>query len=89
MLAEHTPEERIYDICNIQSVSAAIQNMLLAATEKGLGSLWICNTYFAYAELTEWLNDGGELLAAVTLGYPDESPSARPRKPIEDVIEWR
>lgn len=25
--------------------------MILAATDKGLGSLWICDTYFAYFEL--------------------------------------
>lgn len=89
LLAEHTPEERVYDICNIQSIGAAIENMLLSAAEKGLGSLWICNTYFAYEELTEWLNVEGELLAAVALGYPDEEPKERPRKRIEDVIEWR
>ena len=41
ILSELTPEERVYEICNIQSISASIQNMLLAATEKGIGSLWI------------------------------------------------
>ena len=38
--------------------------MALAATELGLGSLWICDTYFAYPELCEWLGSDGELLAA-------------------------
>lgn len=88
-LADLTPEERVYDICNIQSISAAIQNMLLAATEKGIGSLWICDIYFAYAELCEWLKSEGELIAAVAFGYPDEFPQARPRKEFEDVVEWR
>lgn len=89
VLAELTPEERIYEVCNIQSISASIQNMLLGATHKGIGSLWICDIYFAYSELCEWLNTEGELLAAVALGYPDESPKERPRKKIEDVVEWR
>lgn len=88
-LADLTPEERVYDICNIQSISAAIQNMLLAATEKGIGSLWICDIYFAYAELCEWLKSEGELVAAVAFGYPNEFPQARPRKEFEDVVEWR
>ncbi len=48
IMEELTTEERVYEICNIQSVSASIQNMLLAATEKGIGSLWICDIYFAY-----------------------------------------
>lgn len=84
-----TPEEHIYEICNVQSISASIQNMLLTATEKGIGSLWICDIYFAYAELCHWLNDGGQLLAAIAFGYPDESPKERPRRKLEDVVEWR
>ncbi|MCI8387345.1 MAG: nitroreductase family protein [Clostridiales bacterium] len=84
-----TAEERIYEICNAQSVGAAIENMSLTATELGLGSLWICDTYFAYDELTKWLNTDGELLAALAVGYADESPSARPRKDIGDIVEWR
>lgn len=82
-------EERVYELCNVQSVSAAIENMLLAATEKGLGSLWICDIFFAYEELCSWMDSDGELLAAIALGIPAESPGARPRKGIEDVIIWR
>lgn len=89
VLAELTPEERIYEICNIQSLSASIQNMLLAATEKGIGSLWICDIYFAYAELCQWLNSEGELVAAIAFGYPDELLEERSRKSVEDVVEWR
>lgn len=82
-----TPEERVYEICNMQSIGAAIENMSLTATELGLGSLWICNTYFAYRELYEWL--GGYPAAALAVGYADEAPSARPRKDIDTVISWR
>ena len=89
ILSEMTPEEHIYEICNIQSISASIQNMLLAATEKGIGSLWICDIYFAYSELCEWLNSEGQLIAAIAFGYPDEFPEERPRKRIEDIVEWR
>lgn len=89
ILSDLTPEERVYEICNIQSISAAIQNMLLTATEKGIGSLWICDIYFAYAELCEWLNREGQLMAAVAFGYPDEFPQARPRKNFDEVVEWR
>lgn len=84
-----TKEEKIYEICNIQSISAAIQNMLLAAEEKGIGSLWVCDIYFAYQELCEWLGDEGELIAAVALGYPDEAPAQRPRKKLDEVVQWR
>lgn len=84
-----TPEERVYEICNAQSAGAAIENMTLAAAELGLGSLWICDTYFAYRELCEWLGSGGELLAAMAVGYADEKPPARPRISMEEAVEWR
>lgn len=84
-----TVEEHIYEICNMQSISASIQNMILAATEKGIGTLWICDIYFAYPELCEWLNSEGQLVAAIALGYPDEFPRERPRKKIQEVVEWK
>ncbi len=73
---------------NIQSIGAAIQNMLLAATERGLGSLWICDTFYADPEIRDWLGRKDELVAAVALGYPDEAPQARPRKSCENVTRW-
>lgn len=89
ILEKLTPEDHIYEICNIQSISASIQNMLLTATEKGIGSLWICDIYFAYTELCKWLNSDGQLIAAIAFGYPNEFPGERPRKKIEDILEWR
>ena len=89
ILSELTPEERVYEICNIQSIGASIQNMLLAATEKGIGSLWICDIYFAYSELCKWLGNDGQLIAAIAFGYPNESPKERPRRKIEDIVEWK
>lgn len=82
-------EERIYEICNAQSIGASIENMILTATDLGLGSLWICDTYFAYEELCDWLHTKGELFAAMAIGYANETPPARPRKDIESIVEWR
>lgn len=75
-------EKRIYEICNAQSIGAAIQNMTISATESGLGSLWICDTFFAHQELMDWLNTEGELFAAFTLGYADENIQAQDREKI-------
>ena len=74
-------DERVYEICNAQSIGAAMQNMSLAVVELGLGSLWVCNTFFAQPELNEWLNTDGELFTALAVGYASESPAPRPRKP--------
>jgi nitroreductase len=76
------------DVVDVQSIGAAIQNMLLAAQESGLGSLWMCDVFYAYKELCAWLGQSGEMIAAVALGYADESPAARPRKPIGEVVRW-
>ena len=82
-----TMDERVSEICNAQSIGAAIENMTLTATELGLGSLWICDTFFAQKELSEWLK--GELYAALAVGYAEEKTCARPRKKPENTIEWR
>ena len=84
-----TVDERVYEICNAQSIGTAVQNMSLAAVELGLGSLWVCNTFFTQPELNEWLNTDGELFAALAVGYAAERPSPRPRKPISETVEWR
>ena len=84
-----TSEEKVYDIANTQSIGAAVQNMLLAATEIGIGSLWICDVFFAYKELTQWLSENGEMIAAISFGYPLESPNERPRKKLPDILTWR
>lgn len=89
LTAPQTFEERVYEICNIQSAGAALENMTLAATALGVGSLWICDLFFAYPELAACLGVRGELIAAMALGYPGESPVARPRKSVDDVTEWR
>lgn len=82
-------EERITEICNSLSIGAAVQNMLLKATELGVGSLWIANTFFAYPELADHIGTAYQLAGAVSLGYSDETPAARPRKCLEDVAEYR
>jgi len=82
-------EGRVSEICNAQSIGAAMQNMSLTAVELGLGSLWICDIYFAYSELKRWLNTSGEPIAAMALGYADEAPLPRPRKNQAEITEWR
>lgn len=51
-------DEHLMEMADIQSVSAAIQNMCLEATARNIGTLWTCNIFFAYDELKKWLNVG-------------------------------
>ena len=83
-------DEQVWlDVVNIQSIGAAIQNMLLAALDLGIGSLWIGDVFYAYGELGTWLGEESQMIAAVALGYPAESPDARPRQSVEKVTRWR
>lgn len=83
------PNGRITEICDSLSIGASIQNILLKAHETGLGTLWIANTFYAYEELANYIGSNKQLICAIALGYPDECPNARPRKNIEDILEFR
>lgn len=82
-------DSRFVEICDTLSIGASIENMLLTATEIGLGTLWIANTCYAYKELTEYLETTQQLVGAIALGYADEKPIQRPRKQLEDIVEYR
>ncbi len=86
--AENVEGKRKYHVVDTQSVGAAIQNMILAAQEFGLGTLWICDVFYAYDKLCAWLGETHEMIAAVSLGYTDQQPDARPRKPVDEVTVW-
>lgn len=82
-------DERISEICDSLSIGASIQNMLLVAKEMGIGTLWIANTCFAYSELVTYLNTEEQLVGAIALGYANENPGQRPRKKINEIVEYR
>lgn len=86
---DRSPAERLKEFSDIESISAAIQNMALAATDLSIGSLWTCNIFFAYHELKEWLGVPGEPVAALALGYTDREVRPMPRKPLEEVVFYK
>lgn len=82
-------DDRISEMCDALSIGASIQNLLLKATELNIGSLWIANTCYAYNEIVEFIGTDYQLIGAVALGYPDESPHPRPRKSADIISEYR
>lgn len=82
-------DEHLMEMADIQSVSAAIQNMCLEATARNIGTLWTCNIFFAYDELKKWLNVEGEMVAAIALGYTDREIQPLPRKPLFETVTYR
>lgn len=86
---DHSGIARIMSLVHTQSIGAAIQNMLLAAEEAGLGTLWICDVFFAEAAINALLGRTDELVAAVSVGYAAEAPAARPRRPWSELTDWQ
>lgn len=84
----HPDDQSFMESVDTQSIGAAIQNMLIAAQDIGLGTLWMCDVWSAYRHLEAWLGEPGELVAAVALGYPAEQPPARPRRTLSKVVRW-
>lgn len=76
---------RVAELLDAMSVGAAVENLLLEAVALGLGALWIGNTFFAYDEIAAALEIQGQLLGAVAVGWPDETPEPRPRKSMEEI----
>jgi nitroreductase len=70
-----------------QSSSAAIQNLLLAAANQGLGSLWL-NSYGREKRIKSLLRipDAYLINSFVLIGYPAGAlPKAPPRKPLDRI----
>ena len=82
----HSIDQNFTELVDTQSIGAAIQNMLLAAQELGIGSLWICDVFYAYEDLCKWLGEKGQMIAAISFGFSNEAPAARLRKPLIELV---
>lgn len=75
----------------IQDCSAAIENLLLAATALGLGACWLGvhprPDRIALLRGLFQLPDHHVPIAAIALGYPQEQPAPRTRY-REDAVTW-
>ena len=69
----------------VQSLGAALQNLLLAAYAKGLGACWFCAPAFCKETVRKILKipDEVEPQAFVAMGYPAENPHV----PIKKLLE--
>ncbi len=78
-----------YDrVKDIQAMGACIQNMLLAIHSMGLGAVWLGEILKNRQKVEELLSVPGsyELMAVVSLGYPDQSPGPGARRPVSETI---
>jgi nitroreductase len=83
--------ERAFDFfrtMEIQSSAAATENLLLAATSLGLGSVWLGILYLIKNEILTFLGEKeGEFMAIIPIGYPKKDASGPKKKDLEYVIK--
>ncbi len=83
------PKEENWLVTDLLSLGASIEHICLKAVDLGLGSLWIRDIIYT-KDLIEKLvgQQQMELNSAIAIGYQDEYPKPRPRKELEEVLEW-
>ena len=77
---------------NIESTSAAMENLILAAADLGLGTCWMTGPLHDENNLRRILDisPDKEIVAVTPLGYPDEVPKLHPRLDAElkQKVRW-
>jgi len=75
---------------SVQSVAAAIENLLLTACDLGYGSCWLRVPYYAKDHVEEFLEveKPWEMLALIPVGIPDQNPLRPSRKPVEKILTY-
>ena len=68
----------------------AIQNMVLAAWDQGLGSCWVANFDQEATRRLLGLPEGTVVVTAFPLGFPstEAARSGKRRKPLAEIVSW-
>lgn len=75
----------------LEDGSAAVENILIAATALGLGACWVAGDKKAYAEqVREKLQapPNYKLIALLPIGYPANDREPHKKRPLTDVLHW-
>jgi F420 biosynthesis protein FbiB-like protein len=75
----------------MQSVASAGMQLLLAAHAEGLGGVWVCSPLFVQETIQRVLAlpEKWEPQAMFFLGYPETTPEARERKPLDEITIYK
>lgn len=75
----------------IEDCSAAVENILVAAKAYEIGTCWIAGWKRTYnPDIEKFLNAPSnlEVVAIISLGYPEKESKAYSKKPLKDVLSW-
>ena len=71
---------------NNVDVAIVMDHLILGATEEGLGTCWVAAFDLAAAVKFLKLPDDYVPIAFTPLGYPDDTPPEKKRKPLEELV---
>jgi nitroreductase len=69
-------------------LSIATAYMILEAYEQGLGTCWIGSFDEKMVKEVLGIPEKVRVVSITPLGYPDESPSPRPRKELDEIVTY-
>ena len=75
----------------LEDGAAATENILLAATELGLGSCWVAGDKKSYADkVLSFLGvpGGYKLISLIAIGYPEGNLPNPAKRPLSEVLHW-
>lgn len=81
--------QRGKELYSIQNAAAATQNLLLAATDLGLGACWVGAFEEKEVKKILQLSENYRPLALIPLGYPAERPIGHTKKDLNKVVRWK
>ena len=88
--AREMADWRRFGSSRIQTIGAAVQNLLLGLHQQGLGACWMAGPQQAKGEIEAILGvpEGWEFVALVPVGWPAEEKAGAPRKPLAEVVKF-
>jgi len=88
LLAMQMIENRRSAPTGTQQIGGFVVHLLLVLHSMGLGACWMSGPLIAKREIEEILEvpEGWDLVALIPVGYPAESPSAKPRKTGDELV---
>ena len=72
------------------ATAAACMSLLVQAEAEGLGAIWMAGPMIARQAIEAQLGVRApyRMLGAIALGWPDEAPEPKPRRPLDGVVRW-
>ena len=82
-------DAQAFEISDVLSIGACVENMLLVAEALDIDSLWICDIFYAERELAKYLQTDNPIVSAVAFGKALDEPDYRAgRRGIIEKTKW-